>query len=88
MIKSTVLSVCLALGFATAAHAAYLPLPPSIGNDAIVKVGEGCGWGMWRGPDGRCNPFYGPGGPLRGTQYECPPGFHIGPGRARCWPNR
>lgn len=88
MIKIAVLSMALGLGLAGAANASSFAVPAPVENGAIIQVGEGCGAGAWRGPQGVCNRFYGPGGTYRGTVIECPPGFHIGPGRAKCWPNR
>ena len=88
MLKSVVAFSILSLGTIGAAHAMTVPGPASLGGNAIVQVGEGCGGGMWRGPGGRCIPFNGPGGSYRGTTIECPPGYHIGPDRGRCWPNR
>lgn len=88
MLRSLCLSLSLAFGVATGANAAFVPHSVGTFDSPVVKVGEGCGRGMWRGPRGGCNRFYGPGGNRRGTPYECPRGFHIGPGGARCWPNR
>ncbi len=88
MIRATVLNVTLALGLATTAHAGFAPVLVGAGNEAIIEVGEGCGQGSWRGPGGGCNRFYGAEGNNRGTRIECPPGFHIGPGHVKCWPNR
>ena len=88
MVKIMALGAMLALGLATATKAAPLLVPAGAVGSAVMQVGEGCGAWRWRGPGGACNPFYGPGGSNRGTVYECPPGFHIGPGGGRCWPNR
>lgn len=79
MIKTIILSGAMAVGLATAASAgiAYTPIQKSDG--LIVKVAEGCGPGFWRGPGGRCHPF--------AVNRACPPGYHLGPERKRCWPN-
>jgi hypothetical protein len=42
-------------------------------------VAERCGAGWWRGPGGRCHPMF--------NGRACPPGYHLGPERRRCWPN-
>jgi hypothetical protein len=88
MFKTTALSAALAVGLATAASATILPVEAARGDNAIVKVGEGCGANRWRGPGGACHDFNTPYGSNRGTRFECPPGFHIGEDGGRCWPNR
>ena len=56
------------------------PRAPVGKTDTLVtKVAEGCGPGFWRGPNGRCHPMY--------NGRACPPGYHLGPERKRCWPN-
>jgi hypothetical protein len=45
----------------------------------VITVAEGCGAGWWRGPGGRCHPMF--------NGRACPPGYHLGPERRRCWPN-
>lgn len=79
MIRSVILGAALAVGFATVASAGFAP--NTIGNSStpIVKVAEGCGPGMWRGPGGRCHPM--------ARNRACPPGYHLGPKAERCWPN-
>ena len=79
MVKTILLSAALALGIASAASAAVTPAPVGNFSSAIVKVAEGCGPGMWRGPHGRCHPMF--------DGRACPPGYHLGPERRRCWPN-
>ena len=88
VIRAFVLGMALSLGLATTAGAAILPAPVANGDGGIVKVGEGCGPGWWRGPHGHCHPFTGGGGSLRGTRFACPGGMHVGPYGHRCWPNR
>jgi hypothetical protein len=78
----------LALGLANAAQAATAFSPMPTNDDNIIKVGEGCGADRWRAPDGQCRWFHTPYGSARGTRFECPPGWHIGEGGGRCWPNR
>src|SRR5271154_4137830 len=73
------LGAALAFGLATASSAAMLPVPVGANADLTIKVAEGCGPGMWRGPGGRCHPF--------AQGRLCPPGYHIGPEGRRCWPN-
>jgi hypothetical protein len=79
MIRTMVLGVALAFGFANASSAAITPVPVGTGADLTIRVAEGCGPGFWRGPGGACHPF------ARGRL--CPPGYHIGPEGKRCWPN-
>jgi hypothetical protein len=79
MIRNFLIGTALALGLATAASAAVTPAPPGISNSPVVKVAEGCGRGWWRGPGGRCHPMF--------DGRACPPGYHLGPERKRCWPN-
>jgi hypothetical protein len=45
----------------------------------VIPVAEGCGRGFWRGPGGMCHPMF--------NGRACPPGYHLGPERRRCWPN-
>jgi len=78
LLKTSILATALGFGLATAADAAVKPAPLGK-DDSIVRVAEGCGPGMWRGPNGRCHPF------ARGR--ACPPGYHLGPQGKRCWPN-
>jgi hypothetical protein len=81
------LSAALAFGLASAANAAMTSAPVVRGDPAIVKAAEHCGAGMWRGPHGHCHAFEGPGGPNRGTEFACPPGYHIGAIHDRCFPD-
>jgi hypothetical protein len=45
----------------------------------VTRVAERCGPGFWRGPRGVCHPMF--------NGRACPPGYHLGPERKRCWPN-
>jgi hypothetical protein len=42
----------------------------------VIRVADGCGPGMHRGPYGACRPL-----------YSCPPGWHSGPYGYRCFRN-
>lgn len=88
MFNLTTTSMALILGVTGSAAAAIVPIPAAPANSAIMTVGEGCGAGAWRGPDRSCRPFNTPYGSNRGTRFECPPYWHIGPAGALCWPNR
>jgi hypothetical protein len=79
MIRTTFLVVSLAFGLATAASAAVTPALVGNANNLVTKVAEGCGAGFWRAPGGRCHPMF--------NGKACPPGYHLGPERKRCWPN-
>jgi hypothetical protein len=79
MIRTVFLCVALAFGLATAASAAVAPALVGNANNLVIKVAEGCGPGFWRGPGGRCHPMF--------NGRACPPGYHLGPERKKCWPN-
>ena len=79
MVRTFLIGSALAFGLTTAASAAVTPVPVGVPNSAVFKVAEGCGPGWWRGPGGRCHPMY--------NGRACPPGYHLGPERRRCWPN-
>jgi hypothetical protein len=55
--------------------------PAAVGNanSLVIKAAEGRGPGFWRGPGGKCHPMF--------DGKACPPGYHIGPERKKCWPN-
>ena len=62
-------------------------------NPYLTLVADGCGWGWYRGPGGACHRFgrgpY-PWGYYTPAPYQwnpCPPGYHLGAGGQRCWPN-
>jgi len=79
MTRTLLLATTLALGFAGAAIAG-MPLQQQSKPDSLVTpVAEGCGAGWWRGPGGKCHPMF--------NGRACPPGYHLGPERKRCWPN-
>jgi hypothetical protein len=79
VIKTIIVSASLAFGFVGAANAGMMPAPIGVAGSAIVKVAEGCGPGFWRGPGGHCHPMF--------DGRACPPGYHLGAERRRCWPN-
>jgi hypothetical protein len=79
MTKSFMLATMLALGAATAAGAGGVPVQRGGADTLLITVAEGCGPGWWRGPGGHCHPMY--------NGLACPPGYHLGPERHRCWPN-
>lgn len=68
---------------ANAMPAGNLPVTPDSG---LTLVYGGCGPMGHRGPYGGCRPGGQWGGYVRGR--ACPPGFHLGGGGRRCWPNR
>jgi len=84
-----VLGAVLGVSLVTSANAAMLA--PLVSKDTgVVQVYGGCGVYGHRGPWGGCRP----GGQWGGYHYggygwarPCPPGFHLGPYGARCWPN-
>jgi hypothetical protein len=51
----------------------------------VTLVYGGCGVFGHRGPYGGCRAGGQAGGYGRGR--PCPPGFHLGPRGAKCWPN-
>jgi hypothetical protein len=51
----------------------------------VTLVYGGCGVFGHRGPYGGCRAGGQAGGYGRGR--PCPPGFHLGPHGAKCWPN-
>jgi hypothetical protein len=80
MTKQFLLGAAVVFGLATAASAGVFPVQPTTNNSSLViNVAEGCGRGEWRGPGGRCHPMF--------NGRACPPGYHLGPERRRCWPN-
>jgi hypothetical protein len=85
MNRISALAVALALGFAAQAQAAMPVAPVEKSNAPVVLVYGGCGPFAHRGPYGGCRA----GGQLGGYGFgrACPPGFHLGPQGARCWPN-
>ncbi len=79
MTKSLLLAATLVIGLASAASAAVFPVQRHGADDLVITVAEGCGPGFWRGPHGHCHPMF--------NGRACPPGYHLGPERRRCWPN-
>ena len=79
MTRTLLLGAALAFGLATAANAGVAPAPVGKTESLVSKVAEGCGRGFWRGPNGSCHPMF--------DGRACPPGYHLGPERKRCWPN-
>ena len=64
------------------AAASAMPVAGSIANEGnITLVSGGCGYYGHRTPYGYC-------APNRPVYRACPPGFHLGPYRRECWPNR
>jgi hypothetical protein len=80
MVRSIVLGATFTfvVGLATVANAGVIA-PVGKADSLITRVAEGCGPGWWRGPGGRCHPMF--------NGRACPPGYHLGPERRRCWPN-
>lgn len=56
--RTIFLGTALAFGLATVASAAVTPAPVGNANSSVIKVAEGCGPGMWRGPTVRHPPGY------------------------------
>jgi hypothetical protein len=80
MTKQLLLGATVVFGLATAASAGVFPVQqPTNNSSLVINVAEGCGPGWWRGPGGRCHPMF--------NGRACPPGYHLGPERRRCWPN-
>ena len=88
MLKLTLPVALFAIGLSGPAFALPYPgLPgPAAGETNIIRVYGGCGPYGHRGPYGGCRPG-GQGGGYRPGR-SCPPGFHLGRGLRRCWPNR
>jgi hypothetical protein len=79
MVRSIILGATFIIGLATVASAGIVVAPVGKTDSLITRVAEGCGPGWWRGPGGRCHPMF--------NGRACPPGYHLGPERRRCWPN-
>ena len=79
MIRTFLIGTTLAFGLSTVASAAVTLAPVGVPNNSVSKVAEGCGPGWWRGPGGKCHPMF--------DGKACPPGYHLGPERKKCWPN-
>ena len=80
MTKRLILGALLACGVATAASAGVFPVQTTTTvNSSVITVAEGCGREEWRDEHGRCHPMF--------NGRACPPGYHLGPERKKCWPN-
>ena len=84
MLRSFALAAAIAVGLGTVANASMVPPPAERIGPPILQVAEGCGPGMWRGPNGVCHPA---GAAGAGVVRPCPPGMHLGPEGRRCHPN-
>lgn len=74
------------LAMTPAAQAMPFGFPLAGADSNLTLVYGGCGPMGHRGPYGGCRPGGQWGGYVRGR--ACPPGFHLGGGGRRCWPNR
>ncbi len=77
--KETLMKIIAASAFAFGlmmAFAQAMPIAPvdKPVSDGIIRVAQGCGPGMHRGPGGMCRPL-----------YTCPPGWHTGPYGKKCF---
>ena len=102
MLKNWIAASAFAAAFCLMAgmpNAQAMPMG-NAGNGAaqVILVSGGCGpywhrgpyggcrpggqWGYPGGGDGGVSPIFGP----YGGRW-CPPGYHLGPYRGRCWPN-
>src|SRR6201986_1945641 len=86
MLKNWIAASAFATAFCLMAgmpNAQAMPMGNAGNGDAqVILVSGGCGPYWHRGPDGGVSPIFGP----YGGRW-CPPGFHLGPYRGRCWPN-
>ena len=74
------------LAMTPTAQAMPMSNPAPVPDAGLTLVYGGCGPMGHRGPYGGCRPGGQWGGYVRGR--SCPPGFHLGGGGRRCWPNR
>ena len=81
MLKTISLAFSLALGAASIAQAAMLPIGVNAGENGVERVAEGCGAGKWRDSFGHCHFFHTSNGHDRGTTHACPPGHTFASGR-------
>ncbi|MGA3003618.1 MAG: hypothetical protein ABSE20_18025 [Acetobacteraceae bacterium] len=56
--------------------------PPTSNASSIILVEGGCGRDYHRDDRGLCRPNW-----REWDHRACPPGWHLGPERRRCWPN-
>jgi hypothetical protein len=78
------LAAAFAIGLGTVANASIVPRLAERTGAPILQVAQGCGPGMWRGPNGVCH-LGGAAG--AGVVRPCPPGMHLGPQGRQCRPN-
>lgn len=88
MLRKLITAAVLALGLTAPASALPIGAPSAqfVPETDVIPVYGGCGPYGHRGPYGGCRPGGQAGGYGRGR--ACPPGFHLGGGGRRCWPNR
>lgn len=84
MVAAAGLGLAMLFGVGSQAEAAIAVQPLATGQD-VIQVYGGCGPYGHRGPWGGCRSG-GQWGGYRGR--ACPPGWHLGGGGRRCWPNR
>lgn len=87
--RKSVIAAVSALVFGsgvTSANAVPVGNVAAFSDSGFTLVYGGCGPRGHRGPYGGCRPGGQWGGYVRGR--SCPPGFHLGGGGRRCWPNR
>jgi hypothetical protein len=79
----TLLALAMAASLSAPAYA--MPVAPVAPESPVEQAYGGCGPYGHRGPYGGCRA----GGQRGGYRWgrPCPPGFHLGPGGRRCWPN-
>ena len=76
MLAVSAFAICLGLAAVSTSRAMPLaPLDQAVSSDTI-RVADGCGPGLHRGPYGACRPL-----------YNCPPGWHPGPFGKHCFRN-
>jgi len=75
----------MAAGLSLSAEAAMPVAPLGTAKSQVILAYGGCGVYRHRGPYGGCRSGGQWGGYGRGR--ACPPGFHLGGGGRRCWPN-
>jgi hypothetical protein len=68
----------IGLGLMAVSTSQAMPISPvdKSASNEIIRVAQGCGPGMHRGPGGMCRPL-----------YNCPPGWHTGPYGKECFRN-
>ena len=81
------LGLLAAVALAAPARAAVHSVPAQPEVSLAVPVAEGCGPGRFRDGYGYCRWMARRWGPPAFVARACPPGYHLGPYRGRCWPN-